>query len=271
MAAAVLNMVVGANPDGWRWMFKAGVVPALLTLTILLFIREPEKWQAARKAADSGEKRMGSIPELFRVPTLRRNTLVGVGLAAVGVIGFWGIGVWSPELTRNAYNPGGIAELKPWAERMASTAVLLQQAGAFFGMLAWVWLAQRVGRRWAFGVTFLACAAAVPTTFWVVAPGMSPVTIDAMLFLLGFCTTSLFGGYAVYFPELYPTRLRATGVGFCYNVARYLAIAGPYTLGVLKARVGMAWAATIVSSVFLLGLLALPWAPETKGKPLPED
>jgi MFS family permease len=272
MTAVVLNMMVGANPRyGWRWMFFVGVVPALLTLVIRLFVREPEKWQAARKAADSGEKRVGSIPELFRVATLRRNTLVGVALAAVGVIGFWGIGVWSPELARNAYSPGGVAEMKSWAERMVSTAVLLQQAGAFFGMLAWAWLAQRVGRRRAFGITFLVCAAVVPATFHITASGAATGAILVMYSLLGFCTTSLFGGYAVYFPELYPTRLRATGVGFCYNVARYLAIAGPYTLGVLKAQVGIAWAATIVSSVFLLGLLALPWAPETRGKPLPED
>jgi hypothetical protein len=87
---------------------------------------------------------------------------------------------------------------------------------------------------------------------------------------LGFFTTSLFGGYAVYFPELFPTRLRATGTGFCYNVARYLAIAGPYTFGHLRAIFDIRTAGTLLSGIFLLGLAVLPFAPETKGKPLPE-
>jgi dipeptide/tripeptide permease len=80
----------------------------------------------------------------------------------------------------------------------------------------------------------------------------------------------LFGGYAVYFPELFPTRLRATGTGFCYNVARYVAIAAPSLFGTLSASYGFANAATIMSVVFVLGLVILPFAPETKGKPLPE-
>jgi hypothetical protein len=87
---------------------------------------------------------------------------------------------------------------------------------------------------------------------------------------MGFFTTSLFGGYAVYFPELFPTRLRATGTGFCYNVARYLAILGPYTFGQLRAAFGIREAGALLSGVFLLGLAILPIAPETKGKPLPE-
>jgi hypothetical protein len=107
-----------------------------------------------------------------------------------------------------------------------------------------------------------------------------------MLPILGFCNLSVFGGYAIYFPELYPTRLRSTGTGFCYNAARFIAALGPYFLGKLVLVFGtmslgflgeiggvdspFRYAALSVASIYLLGLLVIPFAPETKGKPLPE-
>jgi hypothetical protein len=117
-----------------------------------------------------------------------------------------------------------------------------------------------------------------------------------MIPVLGFCTLLPFGGFAIYFPELFPTRLRATGVGVCYNVARYLAAAAPLVLGALagmyvsaepdRAAQGLSdltllgqlgsvdsafrYATLTVSGVVLLGLLVLPFAPETQDQPLPQ-
>ena len=94
---------------------------------------------------------------------------------------------------------------------------------------------------------------------------------------MGFCLLSLFGGYAIYFPELFPTTLRSTGTSFCYNVGRFLAAAGVPLIGLLKTKVyadfpePMRPAALTMCAVFLLGLIVLPFAPETKDKPLPED
>ena len=94
--------------------------------------------------------------------------------------------------------------------------------------------------------------------------------------LMGFCQLSIFGGYAVYFPELFPTRLRSTGTSFCYNVGRYVAAIGPSFLGLLTSRVyahhaePMRYAGVTMCAVFLIGLAALPFAPETRGQPLPE-
>ena len=96
-----------------------------------------------------------------------------------------------------------------------------------------------------------------------------------MIPLMGFTQLALFGGYAIYLPELFPTRLRSTGTSFCYNVGRLAAAAGPLGLGLLTSRVyqgpnAMRYAGMTMSLVFLLGLAALPFAPETRGQPLPE-
>ena len=101
--------------------------------------------------------------------------------------------------------------------------------------------------------------------------------MGGMLPLMGFGLLSVFGGYAIYFPELFPTRLRSTGTSFCYNVGRFVAALGPLTLGLLTSRVyggygsdALRYAGLTMCSVFLIGFVALPFAPETKGKPLPE-
>jgi hypothetical protein len=112
-------------------------------------------------------------------------------------------------------------------------------------------------------------------TFWFL---NSFYDVFWMIPLMGFCQLTLFGGYAIYFPELFPTRLRSTGTSFCYNVGRYVAALGPLTMGQLINTVfgeyGQinAWRYTGVtmSLFFLIGLFALPFAPETKDKPLLE-
>jgi MFS family permease len=262
LMAAVINLLV-APVYGWRWVFAIGFFPALLVFVIRLFVREPQRWEQARATG----QHLGSLRELFSDPLWRKHTLIGVGLAAVGVVGFWGIGTWSPDLLARAINPTGDPALRPLVEECKSYAVMVQQVGAFFGMLSWAILAQRIGRRPTFALNFLLCLLIVPATFFLT------TSFERALWLypsLGFFTTALFAGYAVYFPELFPTRLRATGVGFCYNVARYLAAAAPYTFGALTAHYSIEWAATILSGVFLLGLLLLLVAPETKDKPLPD-
>ncbi|MCX7687843.1 MAG: MFS transporter [Fimbriimonadales bacterium] len=261
MAAVIYRFV--APELGWRWVFGIGFFPAILVFLIRLFVKEPARWEQAKAL---GEK-LGAFGDLFRDPRWRHHTLVGVGLAAVGVVGFWGIGTWSPDLLTQAINPTNDPALKPLVDARKSYAIMAQQVGAFFGMLTWAYLAQRIGRRPTFALTFLACLVIVPATFFLTTSYERALVLFP---LLGFFTTALFAGYAVYFPELFPTRLRATGVGFCYNVARYIAAAAPYTFGVLSAAFNIQWAATIVASVFLLGFVVLIFAPETRGKPLPE-
>jgi MFS family permease len=252
---------------GWRYLFAVGIIPALLVFIIFLFIREPEKWQHARDLARKGQGGLGSIPGLFTDRVIRRNTLVGVALAAVGVIGFWGISVWSPELLRLKLNPNDLPGIKGVVERQASFAGMAQNLGSFFGALGFAWLAQRIGRRPSFAVALIGCLSVIPATFYLASSFVSALVL---FFLMGFALLFLLGGFAVYFPELFPTRLRSTGTGFCYNVARFITAGALFFVGPLMKTYGIPATVLGVSVVFLLGLFVLPFAPETKDKPLPE-
>ncbi|MCE9531756.1 MAG: MFS transporter, partial [Planctomycetes bacterium] len=149
--------------------------------------------------------------------------------------------------------------------------------GAFFGMFAFSWLTSFTGRKPAFAVAFMAAAASTILVFWKME------TLNDLLWmipLMGFCQLAIFGGYAIYFPELFPTRLRSTGTSFCYNFGRLIAAFAPPLMMYLTNNVfqktndpsealrsgGMAMCA-----VFALGLIALPFLPETKGRPLSEN
>jgi MFS family permease len=256
---------------GWRILFFVGILPSILVVPTLFFLREPEKWKQSKARTQAGAQKAGSIPELFRHPTWRRNLFVGVGLGLAGMAGLWGVGFFSPELISIA--------LKGSPQNVVDTVrgygFAMQDVGAFLGMIAFTAVATRWGRKPAFLMGFLAC---LGVTIYVFNNLRTGTDAYWMLPLMGFAQLSVFGGYAIYFPELFPTRLRGTGVSFCYNTVRYLAAAFPPMLGYFSAMLkegGAAepfrTAATILSFIFLLGLVALIWAPETKGKPLPED
>jgi len=251
----------------WRFMFLVGTVPAFLCFFIFRRLKEPERWQ---KAADAKEK-LGSMKDLFSHPRWRRNTIVGMLLAFSGVVGLWGIGFFSFDLLRTVLDQTDMSEGQKtlWT----SLTSLFQNVGAFFGIYAFTHITRFIGRKKAFAGTFLAAMFVTAFTFWNFD---SFGDIFWMIPLMGGCQLALFGGYAIYLPELFPTRLRATGTSFCYNVGRIVAAIGPTALGLLTSRVyvnqdePMRYAGVTMCLVFLIGLAVLPFAPETKDQPLPE-
>ena len=195
-------------------MFLVGSLPALLCIVVFKKLKEPERWQREAKA---GAKR-GSLGELFSDPRWRYNAIVGMLLAFAGVVGLWGIGFFSFDLFRSVLERSNMppGEVTFWIGMTS----LLQNAGAFFGIYAFTHLTQRIGRRPAFAIAFVAAMLSTAYTFWNLNTFSD---IFWMIPLMGFCQLALFGGYAIYLPELFPTRLRSTGTSFCYNVGRFVA------------------------------------------------
>ncbi len=148
------------------------------------------------------------------------------------------------------------------------------QIGAFGGMLVASWVAEKLGRKAAFAIAFTTSMFATACTFQFYTDASQTFWLFP---ILGFFQPSVFAVYAIYLPELFPTHLRSTGTSFCYNVGRFLAAAGVPLIGLMKTELyghfeePMRPAALTMCAVFLLGLIVLPFAPETKGKPLPED
>jgi MFS family permease len=280
MMAATIGIVLGRMEtsgtisSAWRYMFLAGALPAPMALLVFRRVKEPESWLKAR----AEKKPMGSFAELLS-PRWRRNAFAGLALAFAGVVGLWGIGFFSYDLLRPALERGFRAQGLAGAALAGKVTTwigitsLLQNFGAFLGVYAFTWLSQYLNRRKAFAISFVAAMFMTAYTFW----NLKTISdIFWMIPLMGFTQLALFGGYAIYLPELFPTSLRSTGTSFCYNVGRLAAAAGPFTLGLLTSRVfaghaePMRYAGVAMCLVFLVGLAALPFAPETKGKPLPE-
>jgi MFS family permease len=257
---------------GWRVLFFVGILPSLLVVPILFVLKEPESWLKAKAeaAAGRGGKNIGSPAELFRDVRWRRNTLVGLFLGVSGMIGLWGIGFFSPELISTALK-GAPQET---IDTVRGWGTALQDLGAFVGMLVFTWVASVFSRRAAFLGAFALCLA---VTMFVFNSLRTATDAYWMLPMMGFAQLAVFAGYSIYFPELFPTRLRGTGVGFCYNTVRYLAAPFPTLMGYLSTNVFNNFAepfrvtAMVMASVYVVGMVALIWAPETKGKPLPED
>jgi len=159
--------------------------------------------------------------------------------------------------------------------KVKRTAFVLQQIGGFLGIQFLSLVAARFGRRPALALSMLAGLGGAAYVFYSFAERWQ---IPYLWFLLGFTTFMPFGGFAIYFPELFPTSLRSTGISFCYNVGRYITAFGPVLLPMLALQLhgryalsGFRLAALILCSAYVIGLVALLWAPETRGAPLPEE
>lgn len=265
--AALIVLAIDAQ-TGWRYGFLLGVLPALLVGWVRAGMREPESWQAARDT----HQRLGSLRDLFTDVRWRRHTLLATGLAIIGLATFWGVHVRGKDVFRDAYQYShpeyrtGSPELK----RIEMLGMFLVTTGGGLGLLSFAPISQRVGRRPAF-VLFHLGGFALVAAVCLLADLPTPLLLVLPVF--GFFTLGMHAGYAVYFPELFPTRLRGTGAGFCFNVARVLA--GPVLLGFGRLRgaplnLGLLGAMMALGCLFLVGAVLSLAAPETRGQPLPE-
>lgn len=264
--AALAGLAVGAH---WRFAYLLGIVPALLTLWVRAGIREPESWRVAgeRAAAQNGPP-MGSFRDLLLNPGWRSRAMLGMLLAAVGLGSFWAVTVAGQGLAKEMLLSKGVAA-DVAAEKAKFAYGIIETIGGGLGLLSFGPLCVRLGRKRTFILLHLGALIIVPITCYL------PSTYNQLLFLLpifGFFTFANHAGYAVYFPELFPAHLRATGTGFCFNGGRILSAVMLLLSGWLKALPGMdlRLAISLLALIFPLGIIVVAFLPETKGQPLPE-
>lgn len=270
LAAAVGAFVISAQIWGdetWRLGFLIGVGPALLTVFIRRSVREPEQWQRARAEAMQDKSRAtGSIGELFNSANLR-NTLVCVALATIGLTTFWGCHIYGKDaLLRAVQQSGGSPESVKRAEMISMT---LNTLGGGLGLVLFGAISNRLGRKGAFVLYHAGGFAMALLMFLVLIPYRFSITaLCCALPVFGFLTLGMHAGYAVYFPELFPTRLRGTGTGFGFNVGRV------GTAGAMFIAAQMAWkppqTALYVAPLFAVGIVITLLAKETRNSDLPD-
>lgn len=260
--AAAAGLLVGTQ---WRTAYLFGVIPALLVLWVRLSIKEPETWKEA-KLAKSG--RMGSFTELLGNARWRPRAIFGALLAMVGLATFWGVIVAGQDIAADYLKRAGDPD---WASKSKIAFGFIQTAGGGAGMLAFGPLSARWGCKRTFVVMHLAALAFTPLVCWLPSLIGSYALLLVLLPLFAFFGQGIHAGYAVYFPALFPTHLRATGSGFCFNTGRILAAPVLIWLSAwMKSTLDLRLAITCLGLMFLLGLIFIAFLPETHGKDLPE-
>jgi MFS family permease len=273
------TIVAGSH---WRWMFLVGALPALMVVFTMTKLREPEPWLKLR---DEGRLPKGGILgpylDLLAERRWRKNLIIGTLIASTGVIGLWAIGEYLTDLQSiiftRYYQQAGLSpeDVAAKMETARTIAYALQMLGAAVGMWIFTRLAITLGRRPAFAIGF---SAALVITLFVNWKMNSPADAYWMMPLMTGAQLAVFAGFAIYLPELFPSRMRSTGTSFCYNLGRFAAAGGSFFSAALATQVyghfgsplKERYAGMTMCAIFLVGLLTLPFAPETKDKPLPE-
>lgn len=253
---ALVGIFFSVTTESWRWVVLIGALPALLTFFVRLFVPESEKWQHAAQLAPAQPLR-----EIL-APGLRRPVLVATLLTSIVLIGTWGsvqwLPLWADQLT------GGVQpQAKAWTGLVAAF-------GAITGCLLGAWCGGRFGRR----ITFFGMCLGSLLVCALLFRGIHGYGAAFLVctFLAGLTTASFYGWMPLYLPELFPTRVRATGQGLAYNTGRIFAAVGALQMGALMREFdgSFARAGAVVTLVYAAGLILVWFAPETKGRPLPE-
>lgn len=251
--AALINLGLRGQP--WQWLFVVGIAPAILCVFLRMGVQEPER--------QPQDKTQTPLREIFVNPTWRRNAIVAMAIGVVGIAGAGTATYWAPNLVRAASD--GLS--KAVLDTRLSQMTMISHMGTLLGVFLVPWLCTKIGRRWTIGGFFL-------LTPFILIIGLTNPTYQKLLLVLPFVNFFAIGvsaAFVLYFPELFPIRVRATGAGLAYNVGRLFAIPVPLITGILIAqfggpeRGGVATAITLTGLIYVVGVVAVCFAPETRG------
>ena len=280
LASGLWLLIGGMGPGAWRWMYLIGVLPALVVLWIRRNIPESPRWERAdeRRREAQALRRSGAtldaenaalarftVVDLFADRSVRRALICSLLMMLSVTFAYWGVGTFIPTYVGSVAAKSGLS-----AAYWAGLANFVTTAGGLIGFISLGFLADAIGRKPTAMLFYFMCLVLTPVVYlWA-----QHENIYLLLFLVGvfgFFTLGIWAWAPVWLPELYPTRMRATAISFVFNAPRFISCIGPLIAGTLIVALGgYGWAATYVGLFFLLGVLAAPFLPETRGQPLPE-
>jgi len=278
LASGVWLAIGTSGPDAWRYMYLIGVLPALIVFWIRRNIPESSRWEESnrRRRAAYDRRRQGAalhgedaalvrftLVDVFAEPAVRLRLFLTFVMSLSVTIGYWGVSTFVPSYVGSVAAAAGLP-----AQRYAALVGLVQNLGALIGFSCFGFLADAFGRKPTTMLFYLMCLILTPIIYlWV-------KDIHVLLFafaVYGFFIQGVFSWTPIWLPELFPTRMRATAAGFIFNAPRLISAIAPLIAGTLIVSLGgYGKAATIIGLFYILGLIAVPFLPETKGKPLPE-
>jgi len=241
---------------GWRAVFFVGVLPALFTLWIRQYVREPDLWQRARAQAPHAATGLRSL--------LRRDLLfltIAITLMnAATMFAWWGLNLWIPAYLSLPLQQGGIG----LSTVVMSAFVVAMQVGMWFGYVTFGFVSDRFGRKPTY-VVYLIAASALVLLYSLV---RAPAALLALGPLVAFFGTGYFSGFGAITAEIYPTRIRATAQGFTYNIGRLASAVAPFAVGAIAQERGFGVAFMMTAGAFLIAASFWSIIPETRGRQL---
>lgn len=265
------NLMTESPETSWRFVLLFGLLPAAAALLVRLYIKEPERWVNTARAQAPPQ-----IRELFN-PVFWPRTRSALLMTFVALLTWWSCNAFIPVVSATLGQveaaAAGLdkAATNALVENWKTIATTAFNLGGLIGTLLTIPIAKRLGRRPMFAIYFGVATLSLMATFGLDIPNEARLY---MYFFIGLSVFGVFGSFTYYLPELFPTRLRATGSGFCYNIGRVVAAAGPFVVGAVAAA-GAGAPSVILNALFavafvpLIGLLFIPWVVETRGQTLP--
>ena len=251
--AAILGAVILPN-WGWRSLFLVGFAPALLTIWIRRRVPEPDLWQQGHDSARIDRLDLGVLLR----PPLRSRVMIATATATALLCAYWGLFTWVPTYLASRDTGGagmGIVKSTAW--------IIPMQIGAFFGYTSFGFLADRFGRRPTF-ITFVLGAALIIPIYG--ASARSELTLMILGPIVGFLGHGYFSFFGAMLAELFPSAVRGTAQGFCYNAGRAASALAPWAIGTLADQRGMGFALGATSVLYVAGAGLVLLLPETRGK-----